>query len=1404
LSQLTNLSNTEIIIGHTADSHIDELTGPELNGANLRLADTQRCLNDILNGFRREKVDVIVHAGDLFDKAKLWSDRTLQNLSVSIDFLRSCAELAPTVIIMGTDNHDNPGNFEVLKKLGIPNLYVITEPQIVMVLTKKGFIQVAGLPVVGEENLLDCESDSTAHDLSKLSIEEKKMIAINGLVGVIKSLESQLNLTMPSILVCHYEIQGCERENGTISSRKKEIIVPLDALTSSQYSLICAGHIHKAQRLQSIKPIYYSGPPTGIGFGEEGQPKGFYIHRLGSGVVQSDFIKTSYRRFYTISLTPEDVSFWNKDGALLMADKLPLVQDSIVRVSYTCSDEDNKIFNKRAFEQYLYDQGAFFVHSITPENVVLSTVKQTISEGDGVTENIDAWLKDYFLTLDITTRPDPDTQEKIITNVLNLAHPIIALASAKSPSGKLSGVFSLKSLKAVNYRMHRNSFIDFEKIGFAIVNGKNGTGKSSFFSDALIDGFFEEPRSGETGSWITNGQWDGLIEIVFELNSTWKVTRQRSRRGQGKIELTLHELVGENWENRSGVNKGETQAKINALLGMDADTLRCVALVQQGRYDQFFKADRKDRMRILCAILGIGVYEVIMELAKDRAKEINREIGMIKDKVAELGQKLSGKDVVLAELGSTTLDLASYHQDLKQKEFAHQQTLELIVSLNTEIEKTKGIKEQIAALEQEVLTKNRQVTEQGEIIQKMNKLLDNRAVITEKAVEYETLKEQQTALNARKPQLESLEQQEKQLSEQLNQQENTVKTAEKILDNRAVILEKATECETLKEQRTALNAKKPQLDSLGQQENQLSNELHELIIASEKLGGDIITLEMTLTNQDIIKQNADLYRKNAPKLEAMNELSIKHRDKQTECREIETKLTVENNRLKHEYSTIETAISQAEQKALMLNNSGCIDSAKAACNFLADAVTANASLNGLHAKLEELKHSELRRELAAQLSQANEELVAIQFDTIEFERLKSEVIRLAPFVEQAAQIDSKMELLQNYRDQLQANLLKQELIQKQCAALTLEYSALSIELEPLVTIDARITELETYARLKEQIPAAELAVQTAQNQIQAIQSSLDSSRLQKDSLIIELEPLATIDARITELETYARLKEQIPAAELAVQTAQNQIQAIQLEVREKQNKAAFLTLDLPKNDKQVELDRTIEAKNFLDHELGTLRTNINNSSTKLGRLQSVVEGYQKQEAELSEAQEKLDTLTETWNNYNLLIKACGFDGVPLAIIRNIIPELTNRANYILGQMSRGTMAIEIIMDKEQANGKEVACLDVKVNEIYSGSLSFSERSGGEQVRAGLAFAFALSDIKARRIGIQVAFMAVDEPPFLDEDGTEAYCDALEWLYGEFPQMKVTAISHDPRMKARFKQEINCWKDDEGSHLKLVA
>jgi len=124
---------------------------------------------------------------------------------------------------------------------------------------------------------------------------------------------------------------------------------------------------------------------------------------------------------------------------------------------------------------------------------------------------------------------------------------------------------------------------------------------------------------------------------------------------------------------------------------------------------------------------------------------------------------------------------------------------------------------------------------------------------------------------------------------------------------------------------------------------------------------------------------------------------------------------------------------------------------------------------------------------------------------------------------------------------------------------------------------------------------------------------------------------------------------------------------------------------------------------------------------------------------------------------------------------------------------------------QKSSKKEVNTLDIWITDYQWGTLPYHSRSGGQKVRAALSVAFALAELKARRAGIQLGMLFVDEPSFLDAQGGEAYCDALEAIVERYSNMKVVAISHDPAMQARFPQVIRVEDGgEEGSKVRLVA
>jgi len=137
-------------------------------------------------------------------------------------------------------------------------------------------------------------------------------------------------------------------------------------------------------------------------------------------------------------------------------------------------------------------------------------------------------------------------------------------------------------------------------------------------------------------------------------------------------------------------------------------------------------------------------------------------------------------------------------------------------------------------------------------------------------------------------------------------------------------------------------------------------------------------------------------------------------------------------------------------------------------------------------------------------------------------------------------------------------------------------------------------------------------------------------------------------------------------------------------------------------------------------------------------------------------------------------------------------------------MTGGRMGLEFATDKVlKSNKKEVVTLDILIEEYGKGKLPYLSKSGGEKVKAALSAILALAEIKATRSGVQLGMLFIDEPPFLDGDGMQAYCDALEAIQQRYNTIKIMAITHDPAMKARFPQSLDVIKTERGSKVVIA-
>lgn len=1269
---------------HTADWHIGEYKGPEKNGVNLRGQDILHCLHVLVEHAEQENPDLIVVSGDIFNVAKLWSDRVLPEVAAAFDVLARLGQIAPTVLLRGTPNHDGAGQYMVLKKMFAGNtaVQIITEPQVLPVHTKAGPVSVAGLP--------GFDRGIFRAKFPGVDKEDESQFFTEQLGKIVLGLRAQCEPDLPSVLLAHYTVPGANMESGQTAffAQSDPVLMP-QILDSAGFDLVALGHIHRPQRVSSVShPCFYSGAVNALNFNDEGQPRGFYLHDTETD--EHIFTSLLARQFQTVRLDSADIGALSAGDIFQAAKKWQgQIADKIVRVLYSCTDEQEKALDRRALEQALQLDGAWYVAAIMPESVVQAANKTVMPETGTPKENIRRYFEEKGYPADR------------IQKLLETAAPILAQVEANKPAASAQGRFEPLRIEVSNYRSYRQAAFDFKDITLCTVNGQNGAGKSSLFMDALLDALFEEPREGVLTGWVSEGAKSGNIQFTFRIGErVFRVARSRTKKS-GKLTLNLAEQVEGEWLNRSKERAGDTQKAIIDLLCMDSATLRSCGLIMQDGYGLFLQADRETRMNILTVILGISVYEEMAELAKEQSTELERERRAAADQIDSLSKGLV--DEALIQAG-----MASVQADVKQKQAEEQALTAKADSVRVKLQTRR------------------------EAEQRVKKLCRS---------------------------LEETQQDRRSLADKLNVQKQVQADAQAFLNKEPEIAAGVAQHKALLEQEKALLGFKDTYEekrrALAQGEEMLRHAQGNVT----KLAGDLSVVNVqrgqlaaSLPDEAKLKEQAARLDAEQQKLNRMEAAAGKYLTLGNTLRALEKQRAGLDAAFRAGKAERTTHIRSLQQRKILLETANCIDIKHAACSFLTDAKQAAAEYPAYWKECEVWSNGQ-KAAIAAldvKIRAASEQQAALQFDQADLSAQRQTVQKLsqaAAMMERAKGIRAQMNLLDSRIAALQA---EQEQANK-------DAGQAQIELEARRTAFAALSkQQEQYAELQAQIAEA-------------------AGWLEKEKLLpVYRDRLRSAHGRAAEIE------QEIAKADAATADIKEEL------LKENQNAEGAGTLETE-----------LEA---LAHSLSDVRAAIQNAMRQIGMHEEQLRVNAETKEKIRVMQEDVNRLAEQCVRMDELKKAFSRDGIPHNIIKSILPVLTDTANAILAQMSGGAMRVRFETEKllKSNTAKEVETLDVFIDDGQTSRLYASE-SGGEKVKVSLAVILALSEIKNKRTGVQLGLLFIDEPPFLDADGTQAYCDALEAISRRDSALKIMSITHDPAMKARFPQSVEIVKDSGGSH-----
>ncbi len=262
---------------HTSDWHV----GKTIRGLS-RLDEHRRVLAEIGALARERAVDLILVAGDLYESAAPSADAEQVVLRALLDLHDTGAKV---VVIAG--NHDNPGRFEAIRpllgELGVTVLGHVARPEAGGVLehTTAGGerAHLALLPFCSQRYAVRAAQLMTQDANENIGAYAEKMR------GIIHALTADFGGGAVNLVVGHAMVRGGQTGGGEREAQTSFEDYWIDASSFPPgATYVALGHLHLAQKMPGSAPIWYSGSPIQVDFGEAGAGKHVLIVEAAPGL----------------------------------------------------------------------------------------------------------------------------------------------------------------------------------------------------------------------------------------------------------------------------------------------------------------------------------------------------------------------------------------------------------------------------------------------------------------------------------------------------------------------------------------------------------------------------------------------------------------------------------------------------------------------------------------------------------------------------------------------------------------------------------------------------------------------------------------------------------------------------------------------------------------------------------------------------------------------------------------------------------------------------------------------------------------------------------------------------------------------------------------------------------------
>lgn len=257
---------------HTSDWHL----GRKLYGRN-RYREFKEFLDWLLALLKRESIDILVVAGDIFDTGA--PGPRVQELYYNFLYQLSQLDLSHTFIVGG--NHDSPtlinapGSLLKTMKISVTGSKGDSlENEVIEVKNRKGDSLgiVCSVPFLRDRDLRRIESGE--------SVEDKEFKFYNGILSHYQEITLRANdlrgdRDIPVIATGHLFMRGgmVSKDDGVRDLYVGTLGQVSSSIIPDFVDYMALGHLHQCQKVDNKEHIRYSGSPIPMGFGEASRDK---------------------------------------------------------------------------------------------------------------------------------------------------------------------------------------------------------------------------------------------------------------------------------------------------------------------------------------------------------------------------------------------------------------------------------------------------------------------------------------------------------------------------------------------------------------------------------------------------------------------------------------------------------------------------------------------------------------------------------------------------------------------------------------------------------------------------------------------------------------------------------------------------------------------------------------------------------------------------------------------------------------------------------------------------------------------------------------------------------------------------------------------------------------------------